>query len=295
MHMTIHVVKPGETIRSIAENYGVSPFRLAADNGTSLDGTLAVGQTLVVQFPKQVHEVRSGDTLTGIAAQYGTSVRRLWQNNWPLRGSTVLTPGQELVLSYEGEKLGGIESNSYAYPFISPELLRAAIPYQTYLTPFTYGITAEGHLLELQDNELIAIAREHGTKPVMHLSTYTEDERFDTDRAKMVLTDEKIQTALIAEIQQMVIRKGFAGVDVDFEYLTADLADDYAAFLGNLRKTLGSDGYFVWAALAPKTYSGQPGLLYEGHDYSAIAAATDGVLLMTYEWGYTYKPCSYKY
>ena len=44
------------------------------------------------------------------------------------------------------------------------------------------------------------------------------------------------------------------------------------------------------AALAPKTRADQPGLLYEGHDYAAVGAAADAVLLMTYEWGYTYGP-----
>lgn len=43
-------------------------------------------------------------------------------------------------------------------------------------------------------------------------------------------------------------------------------------------------------ALAPKTSADQPGLLYEGHDYAALSANADAVLLMTYEWGYTYGP-----
>ena len=45
-------------------------------------------------------------------------------------------------------------------------------------------------------------------------------------------------------------------------------------------------GYTVMVALAPKTSAGQPGLLYEAHDYAALGAAADDVLLMTYEWGY---------
>ena len=40
----------------------------------------------------------------------------------------------------------------------------------------------------------------------------------------------------------------------------------------------------------PKTSREQAGTLYEGHDYAAVAANTDAVLLMTYEWGYTYGP-----
>jgi len=46
----------------------------------------------------------------------------------------------------------------------------------------------------------------------------------------------------------------------------------------------------VTVALAPKTSADQPGALYEGHDYRALSDAADFVLLMTYEWGYTYGP-----
>ena len=51
--MTIHVVQAGETVGSIAESYGVDPARLAADNAVPPSGALAVGQTLVVRFPRR--------------------------------------------------------------------------------------------------------------------------------------------------------------------------------------------------------------------------------------------------
>ena len=86
--MTIHVVSAGETAASIAERYGVSPRRLAEDNSVpeALDAPaeeagsgLAVGQTLVVRFPRQVHAVTAGETLAAIAERYGTTVRQLWR------------------------------------------------------------------------------------------------------------------------------------------------------------------------------------------------------------------------
>ena len=75
--MTIHVVKAGETVGSIAEFYGVAPARLASDNGVPATGALAVGQTLVVRFPRLVHAVEPGETLYAIANRYGTTVRSL--------------------------------------------------------------------------------------------------------------------------------------------------------------------------------------------------------------------------
>ena len=67
-------------------------------------------------------------------------------------------------------------------------------------------------------------------------------------------------------------------------------ADAYAAFVGLLREEVNALGYELFTALAPKTFAAQPGVLYEGHDYAALAANSDALLLMTYEWGYTYGP-----
>ena len=288
--MTIHVVQSGETVSSIAAYYGVDPTRLSSDNAVPSNGALAVGQTLVVRFPRELHAVLPGETLSSIAAAYGTTVRRLWQNNWFLGGESSLQPGTPLVISYFDEKLGSAVSNGYAYPYIDSALLHAELPYMTYLTPFTYGIAADGSLLPLEDDALLAAARQRDVGPVLHLSTLTESGQFDTDRATMVLTDYEVQDRLIAQLQQLMRLRGYAGLDVDFEFLPASLANAYAAFLDRLRRLFNPQGWFVWAALAPKTSAEQPGLLYEGHNYAAVGAAVDAVLLMTYEWGYTAGP-----
>ena len=288
--MIVHVVQSGESINSIAAYYGVSPSRLSVDNSIPPSGILATGQTLVIRIPKQIHTIVPGDTLTSIAASYNTTVRQLWRNNWFLGGNSNLRVGETLVVSYQKDLLGSVTSNGYAYPFISSPLLNEQIPFLSYLTPFTYGITATGGLLALEDDALISAARQRGTLPVMHLSTLTEAGNFDTARAELILRNQPLQNHLIGEVIQTVLRKGYAGVDADFEYLSSNLASAYAIFLGRLQRLLNAHGRFLWVALAPKTSSQQRGLLYEGHDYHAIGLSADAVLLMTYEWGYTYGP-----
>ena len=277
--MLIHVVRPGETLYAIAGRYGADPELLRTANGVPDSGALAVGQTLVIQPVETFHVVQPGQTLSGVARLYGVSLRQLYRNNYGLEGRPALRPGQTLVIAYDEERLGTVSTNGYAYPFISPEELGATLPYMSYLTPFTYGIDQEGGLLPLDDGALLAEARRLGAAPLMHLSTLTEAGQFSSQRAASLLEDPARQAALTDQVLATIAEKGYLGLDVDFEYLPAAL-----------RERLAPLGLPVLAALAPKTRPDQPGLLYEAHDYALLGAAADYVLLMTYEWGYTYGP-----
>lgn len=79
-------------------------------------------------------------------------------------------------------------------------------------------------------------------------------------------------------------------MDIDFEYILAADKDAFTKLVRTVTNEMNELGYRVYVALAPKTSSEQKGLLYEGKDYSGLGQAANGVLLMTYEWGYTYGP-----
>lgn len=289
--MVIHVVQPGETAYGIAQAYGVPVSLLVRDNGLTQPDRLAVGQALVVRFPQLLHTVQQGETLFSISRRYGVPLRLLFQYNPGLGGSDRLYPGQLLVLAYRDATAGPpVAVNGYAYPAISPALLRSILPGLSALTPFTYGFTTAGRLIPPADSSMRAMAARWGTPVLLHLSTLTEEGGFSSDLAHLALTDPVLQETLLEQVVSTVADKGYAGVDVDFEYLPGEDSAAYAAFLTRLRARLAPFGLPVIAALAPKTSSSQPGLLYEGHDYAAIGAAADQVLLMTYEWGYTYGP-----
>ncbi len=288
--MLIHVVQAGETIYSIAAQYGVNPARLMSDNGGGEEGAGGVGQALVVLFPRVIHAVTEGDTLSSIAQAYGISLRQLYRNNYFLGGRDAVYPGNALVISYVSRPIGSIVTNGYAYPHIRRPTLQASLPYMTCLTPFTYGITAAGSLLPLQDGLLLSDAAAIGTTPLMHLSSITETGDFSNARSTLILTNPALQEPLIEEIIATVTEKGYRGVDVDFEFVPPEEREAYAAFVARLRERLAPLHLPVIVALAPKTYAGQKGLLYEAHDYALLGAAADFAFLMTYEWGYTYGP-----
>ena len=294
--MDIYVVKQGDSLGSIAETYGVSGELLAAQNGITGD-RLAIGQTLVVQYPEKTYTVERGDTLEQAAEKNGVDVNALLRNNPQLGGSDTIYEGQTLVISYFQQKYGELAVNGYVYPFVELETLRKILPYSTYLTIFTYGFDADGNLVDKgivygddAEGKIISLALSYGVAPLMHLSTLTPDGNFSSELANALLENETAQDRLIENVMDNMRRKNYFGIDVDFEYVEPRERKAYATFLGKMREAAEANGYFLVTALAPKTSSDMPGLLYEAHDYGAIGGNSDYVFLMTYEWGYTYGP-----
>lgn len=289
--MIIHVVSAGDTIENIARRYGVESENLLADNGIQIGESLVIGQSVVIAVPEVIHTVQSGESLTEIAAAYGISLRQLYRNNFRLQGRSTIQTGQTLVIRYQNQgSKGRFVTNSYAYPYIETSVLRPQLPYLTFFAPFTYGISENGQLVDLDDAELLALTAEYGNRPLMHLSTLTEDGGFSNARASLIFRDSELQERFIEEIILNMQRKGYQGLDVDFEFIYPEERYDYIAFLQNLRNRLNPLGIPLFSALAPKNSDTQSGVLYEGHDYAGIGASVNAVLLMTYEWGYTFGP-----
>lgn len=290
--MILHTVEKGDSVYSISKRYGTTPSRIILDNDLENPGKLVVGQVLVILFPLITHIVRGGDTLFSIATEFGISLNQLWRNNPQLSGGNYIYPGQSITISYDTPPLGTIRTNGYAYPYIDPTVLRTTLPYLTYLSIFTYGIRNDGSLIapDEKERELLQLAREYGTTPLMMITSLTEDGTFSSELASNLLSDPALRGTIIQNIMKAVQDKGYGGVDMDFEYIPVQSKDAYIDFLRALHDSLEAEGLELFVSLAPKTSAQQPGLLYEGHDYQAIGASADATLLMTYEWGYTYGP-----
>ncbi len=288
--MQIYVVKPGDTLYSIGRTLSLAPGFLARYNGLQEPYRLAVGQSLLALYPEKAVTVRAGDTLSSIAASAGTDVLSLFRMNPNLSGSDRIYPGQILVTQLEQNRTRSAFVAGYAYPYVQESVLRGILPFTGALMPFTYGFTPEGALVPMDDERLLALAEDYGVRPFLHLSTLTAAGTFSAAQAAVVLRSETLQRTLAEAALQKMREKGYQGLDVDFEYLGQELAEAYAQFLTLLHERLAPYGLPLIAALAPKTSADQPGTLYEGHDYAAVASACDAVLLMTYEWGYTYGP-----
>ncbi len=287
--MTIHVVQAGETLGSIAEQYGVSSERIIIENELPNPDDLLVGQSIGIRVPDVVHTVVEGETLFSIAEQYDVTPNRILQNNPRVAADEFLSVGEELVITYEGDQVEGtLIINGYAYPFIDREVLRRTLPFLTYLSIFTYGFTPEGELVPVEDEELIAIADEFGVGPIMMLAPMNAEKTFDSGIAHEMFINPAGQENLINNIVANIQAKGYVGLDIDFEFVLPEDKQNFLNFITAVNERLDAEGFITMVALAPKSSGEMVGLLYEAHDYPTIGAVADLVLLMTYEWGYTY-------
>lgn len=241
----------------------------------------------------EIYVVNPGDTVDSIAAENGVPVDTILYNN-QLEYPYELAVGQALLLSKgEGEQGGKtVEVNGYAYPFIQRDVLDQTLPYLSDLSVFSYGFTTEGDLIfpTLDDTFMIEAALAMGVSPVLTLTPIGPDGRFSNYLITSMVNNPDAWENLIGQLVETVQEKGFRGVDIDFEYILAEDAEAFAEFVGNVRLAINEIGYPVSVALAPKTSDDQPGLLYAGKNYALLGEAADKVLLMTYEWGYTYGP-----
>ena len=291
--MQIYTVAEGDSIYSISRLFGTPASLIISDNELADPTQLAIGQSLLIRQPTTVYVAQNGDTVSSVAEKYGSTAWELWRQNPALGGRGDLYAGENLVIYAEAPAYGPLVTNAYVYPFVDQETLRKTLPYLTYITIFTYGIRSDGTLIapgnDTAEADIISIAREYGTRPLMMLSTLTEDGFFSNELAGYVLGNADVRDTVVRNVADTVERLGYAGVDIDFEYLGADNASAYSDFVQEVNDALKARGdYVVWVALAPKSSPDQAGLIYEGHDYAALANAADRALLMTYEWGYAF-------
>lgn len=247
--------------------------------------------------------MEKGDTLSKIAASSGVPVWKIVYDN-QLQDKNQIVPGQALLLLKvkegqeeedekdeqislaEGKTVGG-----YAYPFIDAEILEQSFPALKELLVFSYGFTFEGDLiLPAQDDLwLVETAWRHGAKPLMVLTPFSGG-AFNNQLVKVLVENAEVQERLLEQLLEEVEKRGFAGVNIDFEYVLPENKEQYAQLIQKMRESMNKKGYTVSVAVPPKVSDRQKGLLVEGVDYKLVGESADYVFLMTYEWGYTYGP-----
>jgi spore germination protein len=287
--MVIHVVRSGESIYTISRLYDVPSSKIISDNELTNPGQLVIGQTIVIMTDRIPHYVRPGQSLYSIALAYKVPLNDLIKAN-PNINPNRLIPGQVIYIPIPNQKLGTIEVNGYAFPNINRETLSKTLPNLTYLSIFSYEVRPNGTLTTINDTPLIQAARAARVAPIMVITNIEEGGSFSSTLASTILGNEQIQNTLLDNVVEVLRSKNYYGLDIDFEYIFPKDRENYNKFVEKVVNRLRPLGYKVITSLAPKTSATQKGLLYEAHDYPVHGRLVDHVVLMTYEWGYTYGP-----
>ena len=280
--MLIYTVKPGDTLAGISRRYGLSPLRIAADNGLSDMSRLVPGQNLLINVDSVRYILDEGQTLFSISQEYGVPLDELIKAN-PGLNPLNLRPGDTVMIPVaRREKRRPILVNGYAYPSINTNSLNCVLPFLTFLSPFSYKLTPTAELVSTDDSDLIFRAQRSAVMPIM-VVTNIFDKGFSTEVLSVILASEELQERLIGNILSELTGKNYYGVNMDIEYIAPDDRDRYNAFLERLAERLHNEGFIVMSALAPKISADQPGVLYEAHDYAEQGRIADYIIIMTYE------------
>ncbi len=90
---TVHVIKYGDTLWSISQQYGVALSSIIQANPSTNPDLLYPGTTLVI--PPRIHTVQSGETLWQIANRYGTTSQAIISEN-QIQNPNLIYPGTQL-------------------------------------------------------------------------------------------------------------------------------------------------------------------------------------------------------
>lgn len=290
--MQIHVVQQGDSVYQIANTYESFVADIIEANDLTSPNALVIGQALVIPIVGQFYFVQPGDTLTSIANQFGFTVQEIARINGISINQT-LSPGMRIYIPPIEKR--PITSYAYVEPFgdtVSQTLETAAenrTPYLTYLALFSYQVNRDGTLKAPPAGNLFQTANANDTAMAMVI-TNLEEGAFSDELGHIIVTVSAVQNTLLTEIINTALQQGFRDVHFDLEFLPGEDREAYNQFLRTAKERLSQEGLLVSTALAPKTSDTQSGQWYEAHDYAAHGEIVDFVVLMTYEWGYSYGP-----
>lgn len=228
--MKIHTVLLGESIRSVAEQYGVPESRILFDNELDAKQKLYPGQTLIIGEPTRTDSVRGGDTPERIAARNDMDVLTLLQNN-PHLASEGLTPSQPLNIEYPKESGNPVFVHAYS-GIASDAVLRRRLPLVSALSVQNAMLLQNGKVQLLDAAaRMAALAREYRAQPMLCIEANDAYGRYDAGAVAQILSAPNLTERFIQSAMEAVKAGGFSGMEFSFSPVPAGDAARYNELL----------------------------------------------------------------
>ncbi|TNM70297.1 peptidoglycan hydrolase [Streptomyces sp. NP160] len=165
----------------------------------------------------------------------------------------------------------------------------------TTASPQLYEMTADGGVALRGGLDPVAaraeVARLHRAGvDVLPAVTNTRDGSWDTALAQRVLHDPDLRDRHVVALVDLVLREDVAGVDVDYEELTAADRTAFSAFLARLGPALRAHGRLLAVDVFAKDGDAGYDQRNLAQDYAAIGRAADQVRVMAYDWHWETSP-----
>ena len=219
--MKTHTVERGESIRSVAELYGVPESRILFDNELDPHHRIYPGQTLIIGEPTRTDSVRGGDTPERIAKRNDMDVLTLLQNN-PHLAAAGLVPSQPLNIAYDRKNSRYIPVHAYS-DTAEESTLRRRLPLVSVLSVQNAALLQSGRVQLLESAQrLAALAREYRTLPILCIEAVDAYGRYDTGAVVQILSSPNLTERFIRSTLEAVKAGGFAGAELLFMPVPAD-------------------------------------------------------------------------
>lgn len=150
--------------------------------------------------------------------------------------------------------------------------------------PVWYALNADGSIaLKSGAESATALAAMVGSQ-ILPTIQNTVNSSFNANVAATVIGTAAARESHASAIAQLVVGKGYDGIDVDYESLPAAQMANFSAFVQLLGQKLHAAGKKLSVSVYPKTADSDNWSGPGGEDYSAIGTVADSVKIMAYDY-----------
>ncbi|WP_406676287.1 glycosyl hydrolase family 18 protein [Neomoorella carbonis] len=175
-----------------------------------------------------------------------------------------------------------VENNWYYVPDPSGlASLRSRGRLLSYILPFWFGVTETGSLVDQADTEGLETIRQYKLPVLAIVHNYSSPQYGPL--IHRLLTTPTLRQALVNNILSLMYRWGFAGVNIDFEFVPPEDRSSLTSFMRQLSQALRAAGFLTTISV-PAELEDNPRHPFSGaFSYPELGALSDQVYILAYD------------
>ncbi|MBM7865439.1 chitinase [Heliobacterium gestii] len=150
------------------------------------------------------------------------------------------------------------------------------------IATFTYLVDGQGNLTGTAPTDGLTLAKSKGIKTYAMIHNYSNG-GFSQTIASSLLGSAAARQNVITQLKTILPANGYAGVNIDIEYINPADRSNYTQFVKEVKDALGPLGYKVILSVIGKTYNDTTSSWGGAFDFNAIGQYADYVQIMTYD------------